>query len=372
MTDYRLQYFTTFFLVFLMMTALYGNSPPKTIAIFTFDVPTLPTWDPDSIKSGITGSEEAVIYISQKLADKGYKVLVFGKPPQNSPYSKETSNPRYVPFNFLIPSKFDIAIAWRMPGAATQLKNIAHKVYLWPHDTIYQTIPLNEINAFTDVLWLSQWQRAQWVAVNPGFVKFQNIYGNGVNLDQFAPIQERENPYSCIYGSNYGRGLAILLQIWPRIKEQFPQATLDIYYGWKHWGLLSNEQEAIMREQVKNLENSGVKEHGLVGHEELNQAYAKASFWTYPCIMPECFAITALRAQASGAVPVVIQRTALQETVRSGYKCAEPKDYLQTLIQAMQEAPTITREQRQQMRTFVGNEFTWDKIADKWIKTFEQ
>jgi glycosyltransferase involved in cell wall biosynthesis len=361
-----------FLIVFFFSFSLHADSKNKTIGIFTFSVQGMPEWDPDSTKSGITGSEEAVIYISEKLAKKGYTVLVFGNPPKNSAYSKENSNPRFVPFNYPFPSKLDIAISWRAPLMASTLKQKALKVYLWPHDTYHWPVPKNEIDQFEDVLWLSRWQREQWISVNPGFEKFKHFYGNGVNLEQFETVQDRSNPYSCIYGSNYARGLAILLNIWPDIKERFPKATLDIYYGWQHWGLMTKEQEAAMRQQVKNWEKLNVVEHGLVGHEELNRAYAKASFWTYPCTAPECFAITALRAQASGAIPVIIDGTALKETVRNGYKCANASEYLQTLTKAMLKAETITLEQRKRMKNFISEEFTWDKVADKWIETFEQ
>jgi glycosyltransferase involved in cell wall biosynthesis len=354
------------------LASLYSTPPQKTIGIFTYTVSGLSTWDPDSIKKGITGSEEAVIYLSQKLANRGYKVVVFGNPPQNSSYSQENQNPRYVPVQFPYNSKLDIAVSWRMPTSGSALKQKATKVYLWPHDTYHWPVPKENIDAFNDVLWISEWQRTQWISINPGFEKFKNIYGNGVILEQFEPIQDRINPYSCIYGSNYARGLAILLNIWPEIKKQFPKATLDIYYGWQHWGLLTATQEASMRQQVIDLTALDVHEHGLVGHEELNKAYAKASLWTYPCTAPECFSITALRAQGSGAIPVIIEGTALKETVRHGYKCASSQQYLQLLTQALQQVDKIPLEQRKQMRKFIEDEYTWDKIADKWIKTFEQ
>ncbi len=371
MRNIKIQSFLLAFILFIV-SPMFSHAAQKTIGIFTYTFNGLPTWDPTSIKTGVTGSEEAVIYLSQKLADRGYKVIVFGNPPQNSPYANEQQNPRYVPVQFPYAAKLDIAIAWRMPSAGTALKQRASKVYLWPHDTFHWPISQADIDAFDDVLWISQWQRSQWISVNPGLEKFKNIYGNGVILEQFQPIEERTNPYSCIYGSNYARGLAILLNIWPQIKMQFPKATLDIYYGWQHWGLLSPEQEVVMRQQVKELASLGVQEHGLVGHEELNKAYAKASLWTYPCIAPECFAITAIRAQGSGAIPVIIEGTALKETVRHGYRCQTPEAYLQLLTQAMQQAPKISLEERKQMRKFIEEEFTWDKIADKWINTFEK
>lgn len=344
---------------------------PKTICILTGIVPRVNPWDPDTIQSGITGSEEAVIYISQQLAELGYKVIVLGDPPENSRHSRLGANPRYLNINkFQINEKIDIAIAWRHVSMGIRLKQFAKKVYLWPHDTLGQPLTNDEIDVYDDVLWLSEWQRLQWISVNPRFAKYTRIYGNGVNPDQFLPIQPRANPYSCIYGSNYARGLAVMLDIWPHIKKKEPRATLDIYYGWQTWGMLTSEMESKMRKQIAKLPD--VREHGLVSHEELNHAYASSSFWTYPCIMPETFCITALRAQLSGAVPVVIQGTALPETVRHGYRCARPDDYLSTLLKAFSEAEKISLEDRNKMGDFIRKRFTWREVALRWDKVFDR
>ena len=161
-----------------------------------------------------------------------------------------------------------------------------------------------------------------------------------------------------------------MLDIWPEIKKQFPRATLDIYYGWQHWGLLTHAQERKMRSQIALLAPFDVREHGLVGHEELNRAYERASFWVYPCIAPEVFCITALRAQFAGAIPVIINGTALTETVRSGYRCASPEAYPALLKSAMNNAENITLEDRQRMGQLLEQEYTWKAVADKWMHVF--
>lgn len=345
-----------------------GNQ--KSIGIFTYKILGGKPWDPDSIKTGINGSEESIIYMSQKLAKLGNKVIVFGDPPKNSPHSLQEANPRYVSVDFNDGSTLDIAISWRMPDAAERLRMRARKVYFWPHDTCSFSLTNAQINGFDDVLWISQYQREQWISVNPGFTKFTKIFGNGINPEQFNPPQERVNPYSCIYGSNYARGLEVLLNIWPTIKQQFPRATLEIYYGWQHWGLLSPEKETKMRMQIMNLASLDVHDYGQVGHEELNRAFERASLWTYPCIGLETFCITALRAQLAGAQPVIIDGSALKETVRHGFKCSQKEEYCANLMKAMHDAEKITLAERKKMGEFILKEFTWDSLAIKWEKSF--
>lgn len=362
-----------YILIFFCLLAGYAHSQEKkSIAIVTYKVANLPQWDPESIKKGINGSEEAVIYISKELAALGYQVTVYGDPPQNSVHSSILSNPRYLPLNDPSPKKFDVAIAWRNPYGAPQLKSVAKQVYLWPHDIFRGQVDEKSLSAFDGVLWISTWQREDWAKYNPILGKHERIFGNGIVAAQFKDVTERKNPYSCIYGSNYARGLDILLDIWPEVRKQFPKATLDIYYGWQHWGLLSAEKEARMREQVKELASMGVIDHGSVGHEELNRAYETASFWTYPCTDIEVFCITALRAQMAGAVPVIIDGSALPETVRYGYKCADREAYLSLLLKAMGEAEKISLSDRKKMKDFILEEYTWKKIAHDWDDQFQQ
>lgn len=344
----------------------------KTIGIFTFLCKGVAPWDPDSVKTGITGSEEAVIYAADELCKQGYRVIIFGVPPVNSAHSHLEANPRYVNMatQELIP--VDIAIAWRAPGAAQYLRQFARQVYLWPHDITNQKISNFLAQGFDDVFWLSSFQRAQWVTVSPGFAKYNNIYGNGIQANQFRDVQERENPYSCIYGSNYGQGLEYLLDLWPGVKKEFPRATLDIYYGWEHWGFLSPAEEAKVRRQIADYKSLGVSEHGLVSHDEIHRAYEKASFWTYPLKFHETFCITALKAQFGGAIPVARAVTGLIESMRHGYRCSTQDAFAAILFRALKNAEKITLDERKSMRDFILKEYTWEKVTQKWKATIDQ
>ena len=341
----------------------------QTIGIFTIKVAGLPPWDPDSIRSGISGSEESVIYSSQALAKLGFKVFVFNEPPEGSYHSLPDSNPRFTNY---FPDRivFDIIIACRIPEFVECLKHRAKKIYFWPQDTCYYKVKEENILAFDDVFWISSWQRKQWISINPLFSKFTHIFGNAVQQEQFKEIKPRENPHSCIYASNYARGLSVLLDVWPHIKSKFPKAILDIYYGWQHWGTMSELQERNLRSQIADLQRLDVKDHGLVGHEELSKAFSKSSFWTYPCIHDETFCITAIKAQLSGAIPVIIEGSALREVVRYGFKCSEKEQYKELLSYAMSQEDLTTLQDRKNMGNFILDEFTWTKMVLRWKELF--
>lgn len=359
-------------IITLLLFFLSAVAQPS-IAIFTgtFDDGAPNPWDPDKIKTGITGSEEAVIYVSQELAKLGYRVVVFAVIPPDSRHFSPDANPRFVPLDYNDGTYFDIGISWRFVGLAKAIKTRAKKAYLWPHDPTALPATPEDIEAFDGVLWLSEFQKNAWAKANPLFNRFTEVFGNGILPDQFTPVTERKNPYSCVYISSYERGLKVLLDAWPTVKKEFPKATLDIYYGWRRSGITNVIEEARMAAQIESLAFLGVREHGLIGHAELNEVCAKASFWTYPLVIKEAFCISALRAQFAGAVPIIIDGSALKETVQHGYKCQKAEEYLSTLLQAMRNGPEITLEERQKQRAFILEKYTWPLIATKWKRLFE-
>jgi len=99
--------------------------------------------------------------------------------------------------------------------------------------------------------------------------------------------------FNFIYASNPTRGLLVLLQLWPKIKATVPAATLDIYNDY----LPGSSERKYTLKLVDSLD--GVRWHGMVGHAELSDAFARASLWLYPTSFPEISCITAMRAQVS-------------------------------------------------------------------------
>lgn len=341
----------------------------KTVCIFKAYIPQLPHWDPESVHTGVGGSEECIIYSAEELKNWGFRVFVLNNIPNKEKYSNPSSNPCYAGY-LRGTDFFDYAILHDEARFTSILRERTRKLYFLPHNHCKEQLKDQEIKALDDVLWLSSWQRAQWVSINPGLAKFKKIFGNALNPDSFNPAQERTNPYSCIYASDYGRGLSILLDIWPSIKRKFPRANLDIYYGLRNWGRMSADEEQFMRDSIRNLKAFGVIDHGRVGHEELSLAFSQASLWTYPCTYPETFCITAIKAQLAGAIPVIIERDALAETVQFGFKCTRTEDYENLLSKTMDKIDAISLEERKQMGHFILENFTWKKITSRWSELF--
>lgn len=169
------------------------------------------------------------------------------------------------------------------------------------------------------------------------------------------------------YFSAYYRGLECLLDMWPKIRESVPDATLDVYYGWESWLALQGEDDFYerMERKFEELADSGVTVHGRVSHQELADAMRSIQVWAYPTEFTEIHCITALKAQEAGCYPVTTNVGALAETVQCGDKINTKRIYtdtykqgkfIQAVVQALKEG-----------RTGVGVPNTdWSDVAKQW------
>lgn len=178
------------------------------------------------------------------------------------------------------------------------------------------------------------------------------------------------------YFSSYDRGLIHLLKMWPKIIEKYPDATLDVFYGWNLFdkGYADNPQMMAWKEKMVNLmKQKGITEHGRVSKDELREWQKKLNIWAYPTDFGETNCITALDCQAQGCVPCVINYAGLKETVGSGvridgdiYDEETQEAYLGGLFKLMSGGEYYQQEQ-ERGREFAKN-FTWDVISSKWLE----
>ncbi len=184
--------------------------------------------------------------------------------------------------------------------------------------------------------------------------------------------------HKLFWGSSYDRGLNHLLKMWPAILEKYPDATLDICYG---WGLFStryanNPERMTWKNNIdKLMKQQGITHHGRIGKEALNEITKKCGVWAYPTDFDEINCITALNCQALGCVPCVINKAALKETVGSGvrvegdiYDPETREEYLTRLLNLMGDEKLWKAEQLKGIE-FAKN-YLWEQIAEQWIQEF--
>src|SRR3990167_10584963 len=182
-----------------------------------------------------------------------------------------------------------------------------------------------------------------------------------------------------IYGSSYDRGLEHLLRMWPDIRKEVPDAQLRIFYGWNLFvtGYADNPERMAWKEKMdKLMQQKGITHLGRISHEAFIKEHENAGIWAYPTHFGEISCITAMRAQAYGSIPVVINYAALKETVQYGVKVEgdiydqETKDiYLKELV-ALLNDPERQKKIRAEMMPWAREKFAWSAVAKQWDAEF--
>jgi len=340
-------------------------------------------WSPQSANTkGLGGSEEAVVYLAKELTELGWKVTVYGNPQNEQGDHDGVTYKQWYDIN--VNDTFNVLVLWRNIGIA----DVAPKskfTLTWLHD-----VPNNpdftqdRIDKVNKIAVLSKYHQSilrlhkggRFLPM-PGDKLF--LTANGVTINPFPETSGDRNPHSIIYSSSPDRGLVYLLNNWDRVRQEVPDATLDIYYGFQVYDTIhiGNPTKMKWKADILNLMNKpGISYHGRVGHKDLHEAMAKTAIWAYPTDFTEISCITAMKAQTLGAIPVCTTIAALEETVKNGIKVdvdiTDPdgeKEYFDALIDLLKDEAK-QKEIREPMINWARGYFGWDQVAHKWDALF--
>lgn len=358
--------------------------PKKSMVIFCGAGP-LGTWGPKSLATGIGGSEEAVIRLSQELNKQGWAVTVFATPGPETGDQGGVMWKNYWDFN---PNDtFDVLVSWRSPWF-WETKYKARKTYLWMHDVMPKSEFYDErLENISKVILLSEYHRSLFPNI-PDEKVF--LSSNGITPEDFVIPAEGRDPYRILWMSSHVRGLQLLYDMWPSIKKKVPEATLDCYYGWESFVAVHQDNPErmgwmhMMQKLGKKLD--GVTDHGKVGQHDIVREINKSGIWAYPCPFPEISCITAMKAQAGGAIPVSSDFAALKETVKFGVKVhmsqvdeqqpignwnkKEVANYKRELVKLLKD-PERQQSIRSAMMPQSRQIFAWKGVAEQWSKEMQ-
>lgn len=341
--------------------------------------PSHEAFSPKSSEEGRGGSEEMVIGLSKELAKiKGNKVTVWNRCLDDEGEYDGVTYKNYDEFDV---KETDILVVWRSPELylTHKLDKVKGKKYLWLHDTMPQLDVIPYLFAYDGIFCLSEWHKGFYIQLTPPTLRNRFIVTrNAVDLAHFDQKVERD-PYTMVYGSLYNRGLLELLSIWPIIKSEVPEAKLRIFYGWQTLEKILPMEEYLKfkKEMEFHMDQEGVTHLGRISHKEVMKEMLGAGIWAYPCLnFNEVSCITAMRAQIAGAVPVVVPRAALAETVKYGLKFGRAKDngellkmFTQGLIKALKDHKGQEAMRKLMMKN-APEMFSFEGLAKQWQEVF--
>tara|TARA_R110000772_G_scaffold59349_5_gene134439 strand:- start:1755 stop:2765 length:1011 start_codon:yes stop_codon:yes gene_type:complete len=170
--------------------------------------------------------------------------------------------------------------------------------------TAYDSSILNDIKIDRHIT-LTNWHR-DFIKEEYNIQSPVDVIGNAIDRKTFNGKLNKVRD-SFIYSSAADRGLYRLLQMWPEVLLEMPNATLNVFCP----GYSSPE--------VKNWPE-GVTYHGTVSQEVLHAWQMKSEYWLHPTDYVETYCITALEMQYAKVIPITTRLAALDEIVHNrGY-----------------------------------------------------
>jgi glycosyltransferase involved in cell wall biosynthesis len=352
-------------------------------------------WSPRSVATGIGGSQEALIAMAAALRQLGHDVRVYNSCGPAAGEHQGVVYQDYRAFDRSAPNPApDLIIVWRWPWLADLVPPDVPS-YLWLHDMLDPSLVAAAAGRYRKIIVLSRFHRARYSMVPEDKVFYSH---NGIHLEHFDQPLDRD-PYKVVYGSSYDRGLLQLLKIWPDVRAAVPQASLSVFYGfeslrarcfqlirpsWKRYrGQNPVSYWRLRRATLAALQCAGARHLGRLGHLEVARQFLSAGIWAYPTAFLESHCITAMKAQAGGAFPVVIPSGALSESLEFGARTSTSaqdyadrklpasvyEEFKDLLIANLRDSANL-EPVRAAMASQARQSFSWETVACEWNTEF--
>jgi glycosyltransferase involved in cell wall biosynthesis len=284
-------------------------------------------WHPMDITTrGLGGSETAAYRLAESLSEMGHIVTLYGHFRQEGAV-KDVILRDWRKFDPTVPRR--AVVAFRNAEMFDAPVN-AQATVLWLEDVAGgEGITPERMEHIGHVATVSEWHR-QNVLDTYDWIDRRKVIAcrNGIT-HSFFDGEQPEREKRVVYTSSPDRGVDILLELWPQIRERVPDALLAHTYGpW--YGIVADRSPAIAahRQRVAELsQQEGVTAiHGL-GQKDLAMLMRSSLVWAHPSYFTvgaerfsETSCISAIEAQAAGCRVVAADWGALSETVREGAK----------------------------------------------------
>jgi glycosyltransferase involved in cell wall biosynthesis len=354
-------------------------------------------WDyhaltPDSSPMG--GAQSALCYLTRALVQRGHDVFQATRVRVPGDYGGvHCLNLDTAGLDGLRALKLDACVCVMSAGMGVEFRQALGtqtRVVLWTGHAADQPAVQKlrhpaELQAYDGFAFVSQWQAGVFEktfgvprerivvlgnAVAPAFVK---LFPAGSPIAAGKPT-----PPILAYTSTPYRGLILLLDVFPRIREKIAGARLRIYSSMKVYRTPADEDEAEfggLYDRFRKME--GVEYFGSLPQAELARQMRDVTILAYPNIFAETSCIAALEALAAGCRVVTSRLGALPETMAGFAELVDMgmnwEDYVGRFAEAvvrehqrMQELPEETETQLRRQVDFMNECGTWGRRAAEW------
>jgi tetratricopeptide (TPR) repeat protein/glycosyltransferase involved in cell wall biosynthesis len=341
------------------------------------------------------GSESALCYLAEALARAGHEIFLL-HPSAGSELSRGV---RCLPLTGqalpLLPP-LDALVVLNLAGQGRTFRPLLPaptQLILWTQHALDQpaVVPLHdeaERKAYHAFAFVSDWQRRQYVhqfdldpdrtavlrnGISPAF---QGLFAEGEPI-----LAAKAQPPVLAYTSTPYRGLDLLLDAFPRIRQAVPGVTLKVFSSMCVYQVSEREDRdrfGWLYGRCRQLE--GVEHVGSRPQPELAAALRQTAVLAYPNNYPETSCIAVLEALAAGCLVVTSRRAALPETAAGFARLVPPDDdrpayvaqFVVETVQALTDLagsdPASLEEKLGRQVAHVQQHHSWEVLAGQWVQ----
>lgn len=259
-----------------------------------------------------------------------------------------------------------------------QIEEDKIRVY-WLHDLPEdpETNHLKEVasrDRFHKLVFCGNWQYSRYQLIT-GVPYDDKSVVIDTPIDPFPVVKKEFDKIRLIYTSTPQRGLGILVAVFEKLAEKYPNIHLDVFSSFKIYGWPdADKQFEPLYEKIRN--HPQMTYHGFAPNETVKEYLLKAHIHAYPNTWLECNSRSIIEAMSAGVLCVHPNYGGLTDTSGSmnfmyqGHD--EPVKHAGIFYSMLAQAiDVIDKESTQNYLRFVKSyadaRFNWNKIVNQWV-----
>lgn len=321
---------------------------------------------PDIYGRGVGGAELSMMTWAETMVKRGHIVRVFNNPPITGAFD----GVEYYPQAAFEPSEArDVFIVYRSPNKHVRTAKAEMKIH-WSTDQYTIGNFATDVFPFVDkVVCISAYHlnyHKQRYDIEDDKIGYFDL---GVRLQDYEGLSIEKIPGRCIFCSVPDRGLDLMQILWPRIKEQVPDASLVVTSDYTLWG---SRNPGNHQYRLNFITLPDVIFLGKISREQLVKEQLAAVCQSYPGTYEELFCISSAECQVAGATPVTSSLGALPSTngefaiAGNPMTAAWQNAFVSRVVEILQSRPNIDK-----MIKAARKRFDWNRICAQWEKLIE-
>jgi glycosyltransferase involved in cell wall biosynthesis len=336
---------------------------------------------------GLTGSESFFFNTAWGLSELGYQVDAFCDVPKVW-RSTELAGVHIYPIDTKMGDDYNAYLTWNEPDLLRELKSKD------PKKVTICAQQLNDFDSYTKpgyekvidmFVFPSRTHQDYMMGASTVTREKSTVIPNSINLEFYESGEghRKRNRHSIVWASSPDRGLHVLLEIFPKIRQKIPDAILKIFYRFDPWyqgvkdAMTPNGQRArYINECITRLGKygeNGVFLIGAISNKEMARELLRSKVLAYTCEpfrFTEGFSVTIMDACAGGCVPIISDVDAIGEVYADAAEIikGKPSKNKERWIEAI--TTMLTDDERAEKaqdraRTF-AQKFSRQEAAKSW------